>query len=518
MKLYQWIRITLLRLSVFFVVVGCGGGSEGGDPQMTEFYQVSTELNIPAAGTVSPSASQVAQGKPLSLSVTVNPGYQLTGATGCGGSLSGTSYQINAVTANCVVSLTFSAIQFKVTASAGSGGSISPAEQTVSYGEKASFTLTLDSGYQLDSLTGCDGTLKGLLFETLPLYAECQLNAKFVANPPPEVAGPERFLVQPDHGDVFISADAVKGALSYNLYLATEAGLTKTNYQTKTGGQKLAGLQLPYVLTGLDKAKKYYFVLTAMTDLTESKESIELSSYPVFKKVGGLNDTGISRCFNLVQSSACPVAAFPGQDAESGRDYVVQTGQLIKQGTGNAGFDFTKLDSNGKPLFIQHQAVDRTSGSESAGTQWHSVRDNVTGLVWLYIDSASGLKGTYSWYNPDSASNGGNAGVANGGQCIDAPCDTNHLVESANLQALGGFSDWRLPSFQELVSINDRVGYASPGGPARRDSQLFYSWYLMEVPSSTSFAASPDRIKTDFGTASKTTVFNGVVLVREELQ
>lgn len=275
---------------------------------------------------------------------------------------------------------------------------------------------------------------------------------------------------------------------------------------------------MPYVVTGLDKAKNYYVVLTAVTVQTESAESKELSSYPVFKKIGGLNDTGIGRCFNLVLSSACPVAGFPGQDAESGRDYAAQTGQLVKQGTGSAGFDFTKLGSDGKPLFIQHLAVDRSAGSESAGTQWHSVRDNVTGLVWLYIDSASGLKGTYTWYNPDSASNGGNAGVANGGQCLDAPCDTNHLIESANLQALGGFSDWRLPSFQELVSINDRVGYASPGGPARRDPQLFFSWYLMAVPSSTSVAASPDQIKTDFGTATKTTVFNGVVLVREDLQ
>ncbi|WP_419569622.1 DUF1566 domain-containing protein [Rheinheimera sp.] len=455
---------------------------------------------------------------PLSLSININPGYQLTGATGCGGSLSGTGYQINAVTANCVVSLSFAAVQFKVTALASSGGLVSPTEQTVSYGGKASFALTPDAGYQLDSVTGCEGSLTGLQFETAPIYADCQLSATFAAIPAPEVAGPERFLVQAHHGDLLISADAVAGAVSYNLYLATEAGLTKENYQSKAEGKKLDGLQLPYVVTGLDKAKNYYVVLTAVTAQTESAESKELSSYPVFKKIGGLNDTGIGRCFNLVLSSACPVAGFPGQDAESGRDYAAQTGQLVKQGTGSAGFDFTKLGSDGKPLFIQHLAVERSAGSESAGTQWHSVRDNVTGLVWLYIDSASGLKGTYTWCNPDSASNGGNAGVANGGQCLDAPCDTNHLIESANLQALGGFSDWRLPSFQELVSINDRVGYASPGGPARRDPQLFFSWYLMAVPSSTSVAASPDQIKTDFGTATKTTVFNGVVLVREDLQ
>ena len=193
MKFYQWIRIHLLYLLVVVVSVGCGGGGEGGDPQMTQFYQVSTEVNIPAAGTVSPSSSQVEENKPLSLSININPGYQLTGATGCGGSLSGTGYQINAVTANCVVSLSFAAVQFKVTALASSGGLVSPTEQTVSYGGKASFALTPDAGYQLDSVTGCEGSLTGLQFETAPIYADCQLSATFAAIPAPEVAGPERF-------------------------------------------------------------------------------------------------------------------------------------------------------------------------------------------------------------------------------------------------------------------------------------------------------------------------------------
>jgi hypothetical protein len=62
---------------------------------------------------------------------------------------------------------------------------------------------------------------------------------------------------------------------------------------------------------------------------------------------------------------------------------------------------------------------------------------------------------TYSWFNSNTATNGGNAGTANGGACTGSGCDTEKFVAAVNAAGLCGFSDWRLPTVGELLSIID---------------------------------------------------------------
>ena len=57
------------------------------------------------------------------------------------------------------------------------------------------------------------------------------------------------------------------------------------------------------------------------------------------------------------------------QDCSHGRDTTHNDNS-----DGHAGFSYTKLDSNGKPL--PDQTVDY------ATTPWACVKDNVTGLIW----------------------------------------------------------------------------------------------------------------------------------------
>lgn len=57
-------------------------------------------------GTVSPASQTVNSGATTTLTVTPNAGYTAS-ASGCGGSLVGTTYTTNAITANCTVSATF---------------------------------------------------------------------------------------------------------------------------------------------------------------------------------------------------------------------------------------------------------------------------------------------------------------------------------------------------------------------------------------------------------------------------
>ena len=159
---------------------------------------------------------------------------------------------------------------------------------------------------------------------------------------------------------------------------------------------------------------------------------------------GKLNDTGITWCADeTINFLPCPVASHPGQDGDHGRDALARDGQLQKVGGGAAGFDFTKLDANGNAL-------------PASASVWDCVRDNHTGLIWEVKTTDGGLRdqyNTYTWYNPDPTTNGGNAGIQNGGNCTGSACDTHSFVQAVNQQGLCGTSDWRMPTRRELMSI-----------------------------------------------------------------
>lgn len=140
-----------------------------------------------------------------------------------------------------------------------------------------------------------------------------------------------------------------------------------------------------------------------------------------------------------------------GQDAVYGRDALAAQGQLSKVGGGAAGFDFTKLDNNGDDL-------------PASATSWHCVRDNVTGLIWeaKQITPAENLHDpddTYTWYQ--TSNNNGDPGTQDGsGTCFgysaaDAAsyCNTSAFAARVNNSQLCGYSDWRVPSSEELLSI-----------------------------------------------------------------
>ena len=164
-----------------------------------------------------------------------------------------------------------------------------------------------------------------------------------------------------------------------------------------------------------------------------------------------LNDTGSTRCADEgYMDLDCPVSDFPGQDGEHGRDVTYNDGR-----DGRAGFSFTKIGNNGKPLPNSAQLGARPN-------DWACTRDNVTGLMWEVKTDDGGLRDQrwiYTWYNPDPRSNGGYEGEpgeynATRDYCFEAArCDTVKYVEDVNRTRLCGFSDWRLPDPFELSPI-----------------------------------------------------------------
>lgn len=188
---------------------------------------------------------------------------------------------------------------------------------------------------------------------------------------------------------------------------------------------------------------------------------------PSTPTTGKLNDTGITSCSNNSSNGlACPVASFPGQDAQSGRDVTHND-----DSDGHAGFSFTKLDSNGSPL-------------PASASQWDCVKDNVTGLIWE-VKTTSGLRSmnnTYSWYEPDSSKNGGTAGTQNGGVCTGSNCDTYSFVQAVNAQGLCGASDWRMPSVNDLLTIVNN----------QRSSPAIDITYFPNTPTGYIWSSSPN--------------------------
>ena len=72
-------------------------------------------------------------------------------------------------------------ITYNVSATAGTGGSISPPTATVNAGSTTTLTVTPSGGYGISSVAGCGGTLSGNTYTTGAISGNCTVTASFVA-------------------------------------------------------------------------------------------------------------------------------------------------------------------------------------------------------------------------------------------------------------------------------------------------------------------------------------------------
>lgn len=70
-----------------------------------------------------------------------------------------------------------------VSASAGEGGTISPATQRITKGTQATLTVQPNSIYDIQSVTGCAGSLNGATYQTGAVNADCSVTASFKLKP-----------------------------------------------------------------------------------------------------------------------------------------------------------------------------------------------------------------------------------------------------------------------------------------------------------------------------------------------
>lgn len=148
--------------------------------------------------------------------------------------------------------------------------------------------------------------------------------------------------------------------------------------------------------------------------------------------------------------------------------------------SGTSRIHYIRLDTNG--------AVYAGSG-DYGKDPWACVHDQNTGLVWEVKTRDGGLHSrdaTFTWYDPVTRSNGGDAGLEGGGNCAVEKCDTQNFPRAVNAVGLCGFHDWRTPKKLELGSISE-PGIKYPGPTIERP-------YFPNTQSGEYWSTSPYRL------------------------
>ena len=179
-----------------------------------------------------------------------------------------------------------------------------------------------------------------------------------------------------------------------------------------------------------DILKDSFFWLSSCNQLgCSSPTKLVFAKPDVFK----LNDNGViysAQKLEYNQGSAdvsCPSLEDTQQeDCHFGRDAMAAFGNLAKQGSGFAGFDFSKINQQGEILEKQDQAWSDI-GNEVAGSNWSCVKDYHTGLRWQSHQGAH--------------------------QTPIASAHLDMLLQKARDEKLCGLSNWQVPSLLQLASL-----------------------------------------------------------------
>lgn len=150
-----------------------------------------------------------------------------------------------------------------------------------------------------------------------------------------------------------------------------------------------------------------------------------------------------------------------------------------RQAPQGPAWDFARIDASGAVLPDEHPG------------EHHCVLDRRTGLFWEVKQAAPGLHhrdDLFSWHSTDAGEHGGEPGLADGGNCGLARCDSGAYVAAVNQATLCGLDDWRMPSRDEALTLLDstRIGE----GPTL-DPRYFPGTVAAEYWTGTTFRLYP---------------------------
>ena len=128
-----------------------GTTSSTGSTTTTSGYTITASV-VGTGGTISsPGANSVTQGQSITFTITASAGYSIADVTVDGASQGAiSSYTFDNVQADHTIVASFSGVTNTITATAGTGGAISPSGSvSVNYGADQEFTITPQNGYHI---------------------------------------------------------------------------------------------------------------------------------------------------------------------------------------------------------------------------------------------------------------------------------------------------------------------------------------------------------------------------------
>ncbi|MEP0356529.1 MAG: DUF1566 domain-containing protein [Paraglaciecola sp.] len=466
-------------------VVGCDGALSGttytassvqSNCSITALFEANeydVQVMVSAGGQVSPDTIQTyTHGQVAEFMLIPNTGYIISSVSGCDGLLTGATYRTSALISDCTVTANFTPlVEHLVSFDIGENGTMELSNELISdpqlivSGATISLIVTPNDGYSIDSITGCTGTLDGLIYEAAAITEDCMITATF------KVA--TDFTVVPissTGGSIFPSETQIvieNKTIDFEIYndededyvLRSVSGcggvLTGTTYKTAPINEHCS-VVVEFVQqsllhdTGITTCSSYDETRTGSLSIYLDNLDCAMQPIPSTQSENGADVNG-----NIVPA---------GQDAHYGRDAVDSASLLPKIGAGAAGFDFTRLNNDGTEY----------SGSGDYETEpWTCVRDNHTGLIWevkepingIYNESERDGDDLYIWHSVDASRNGVydvdenyvdrffpwcHASI---GSTRTKECYTSNYVERANGDNLCGINSWRLPSVNELHGL-----------------------------------------------------------------
>jgi hypothetical protein len=146
-------------------------------------YTITTTAGT--GGSITPANPTVSYGGSQTITISPNTGYDIVNVVVDSVSQGAiTSYDFTNVTGNHTISATFAIKTYTITTTAGTGGSITPANPTVSYGDSPTFTITQGDGYIIEDVV-VDGASQGPVpsYQFTNVTANHAISATFIASP-----------------------------------------------------------------------------------------------------------------------------------------------------------------------------------------------------------------------------------------------------------------------------------------------------------------------------------------------